>query len=411
MNWQTLQSATPHEVWRILAEHVRPGRAVSRPIEDAIGAVLAADVRARGPIPAFDRSIMDGYAVRLADFRDGHARLRCRDLARAGAAGAAAVEPGTCVQINTGAPIPVGAEAVVIIENATSRADGFVELADRPTAGQNIERRGGILSAGDCIAHAHTRVRAGTAAALVAGDIAEVSVFEQPEVCVVVTGDELVGAGDSLGPGQIRDSNSIALRELIREAGGRPTLLGRAPDEPDALRGMLERGLSAPLLCVSGGMSKGTHDLVPAALGELGVRWLVESLKLKPGKPTRIGVAPSGAWVIGLPGNPVSCCVCFLLFARALLDGLQGLPIRRPPHLRGVLDGAIAPAGGRDLYQPARWSADERGPRVHPLPWRGSGDPFGLAGATALLYLPAAPRGEAPPPTSEVEFLPLDAWR
>lgn len=185
---------------------------------------------------------------------------------------------------------------------------------------------------------------------------------------------------------------------------------GRCADEPASLRASLELGLSYDVMIVAGGMSKGTHDLVPSLLEELGVRWLVSSLNLKPGKPTRIGRAETGCWVLGLPGNPVSCAVCFLLFGRCLLQGLQGLGVRPPTHLPGVLADELGAVGERPMYQPGEWAVSPREEIVvTPGRWRGSGDPFGLVGANALIYRaaqsPPAQRGE------RVRFIPLEAPR
>jgi molybdopterin molybdotransferase len=260
------------------------------------------------------------------------------------------------------------------------------------------------------LVRAGTRIGPGAVAALVAGGIDRVTIFKRPAVALLSTGDEVVRAGRELKPGQIYDSNSVVLRELIGAAGGEAIGLGRCPDEPDRLKQAVAQGLEHDVLCIVGGMSKGTHDLVPAVLEELGVRWVVSGLNLKPGKPTRIGRAESGCWVVGLPGNPVSCAVCFLLFAHVILEGLQGLPVRRPPHLRGRTDADLPPNGARPMYQPAEWLVGaDGGVQVSPLLWRGSGDPFGLALANALIHrpanAPAAPRGQT------VDFVPFDRPR
>ncbi|RMF74471.1 MAG: hypothetical protein D6744_14465, partial [Planctomycetota bacterium] len=259
---------------------------------------------------------------------------------------------------------------------------------------------GAVLAAGGC------EVDAVTLAAIVSGSVGEVAVFRRPVAAVVSTGDELADADAPLHPGQIHDSNRLALTRLLADAGARCEPLGRAKDEPGALRAMLERGLSADVLCVVGGMSKGTHDYVPQTLEELGVEWLVTSLKLKPGKPTRIGRSPQGGWVLGLPGNPVSCAICFLLFGAAIVRGLTGRGAGRPVMLRGVAQSDLPENGERPMFHPARWSAAAHGEiLVRPHAWRGSGDPFVLAGANALIHrvahAAATPRGEA------VDFVPI----
>lgn len=410
MDFETLEAATPDQVWEALRRHVRAGRRRAVPTEEAIGCVLARDARSADDFPPFDRAVMDGYAVRVADFEKGKARLRNVGLVRAGAERLGPLEAGTCIQINTGAPVPPGADAVVMLENSREVGQGFVVFEEEPEVGQYIDRRASLIRADDLLVRAGTHINASTLAALAAGGTTSVEVFVRPRVAQLSTGDELVEQGRRLSEGQIHDSNSIALEEMIRQAGGETVVFGRCPDDPAALRASLELGLANDLLCIVGGMSKGTHDLVPGLLEELGVRWLVKGAWLEPGQPVRIGRAETGCWVVGLPGNPVSCAVCFLLFARGLLDGLQGLQVGKPPHVAASVEADLPANGERPMYQPAEWSAGRSGEmRVAPLVWRGSGDPFGMATANALIYraehAPAALRGET------VQFIPLDLPR
>ena len=407
MELETLEAATPEQVWEALRAHVQSGRTRELPIEETIGAVLAHEARSAHDFPPFDRAVMDGYALRVADFKQGKARLRNVGLVRAGAEELGSLEPGTCIRINTGAAIPPGADAVVMVEKTRENGEGYVEFDDNPEAGQHIDKQASLVRANDVLVSAGTRIGAGTLAALVAGGKTRVEVFSRPRVAQLSTGDELVEQGEELKEGQVYDSNSVALEELIRRSGGETVMFGRCPDEPMALRASLELGLANDLLCITGGLSKGTHDLVPGLLEELGVQWLVRGTRLKPGKPGRIGRAETGCWVLGLPGNPVSCMVCFLLFGRALLDGLQGLPIERPPHAAGVLEAEMPGNGERPMYCPGKWCVGPDGDvRVSPLAWRGSGDPFGMSVANALVYrsadAPKAPKGQT------VHFVPLD---
>ena len=410
MSFETLEAATPDRIWEALRAQVQPGRVRTVPVEETIGCVLAHDARSTHDFPPFDRAVMDGYAVHTSDFQKGKARVRNVGLVRAGVERPAPLELGTCLRINTGAPMPPGADAVVLVEQSRETDDGLVELNDDPEAGQYTNRRASMRRADELLVRAGTRINAGTLAALVAGGISRVDVFSRPRVAQLSTGSELVERGKQLQGGQIHDSNSIALEELIRQAGGETMMFGRCPDDPSALRASLELGLANDLLCVTGGLSKGTHDLVPGLLEGLGVRWLVIGARVKPGKPLRIGRSDAGCWVVGLPGNPVSCAVCFLLFARVVLEGLQGLPVGRPPHVAGSLEADLPANGERPMYQPAEWSVGSSGEiRVSPLIWRGSGDPFGMAIANALVYrtadAPAAPRGET------AYFIPLDLPR
>jgi molybdopterin molybdotransferase len=405
-----LDFAAAPAVWERLRQTVEPLAPRSIPALQATGCVLAQDLRSPRPFPPFDRAVMDGFAVRSADFAGGTARLLCRGLVQAGSARAVTICPGDCIRINTGGPLPAGADAVVMVEKSSPLPNDFIELHDNPRPEQNIERAGGILPASGLVASAGEPVGPGVLAALVAAGVQSVSCFPRPRVALLATGDEIAPNDAALADGQIYDSNSVTLSGLIESAGGRPRSLGRCPDEANPLQERLRDGLRDDLLIITGGMSQGTHDLVPATLEALDIRWLVTSLDLKPGKPTRIGRSPSGVWVVGLPGNPVSCAVCFLLFARAILHGLQGLPVAAPPHLDGVSIADLPANGPRPMYHPARWSADADGRSLlEPRTWRGSGDPFGLAGANALIF-----RDRSVPPAragTPVRFVPFELPR
>lgn len=424
MNDTPLRFATAEDVWRLLQARVRPGRTETLRAIDALGRVLAADVQHALDYPPFDRAIMDGYAVRCADFETRAAgsgngvRLRVVGLQRAGGGAAPVVASGTCVQINTGAAVPAGADAIVMVEKSSPVGADVVELLDHPKPGQHIERRAGLGRRGERLVAAPARITPGVLSAIAAAGLREVCVYAAPRVALLTTGDELLLSSDDArvangpsnaerqGADQIPESNSIVLRRLIEACGGRTACVWHAPDQLDALRAALADGLKCDVLCITGGMSKGSHDLVPPALESLGVQWLVTSLNLKPGKPTRIGRGPAGTWVVGLPGNPVSCVVCFWLFARPILSGLQGLPAGRPIHCTAILAQPLPATGERPMFMPARWFADADGAaRASPQPWRGSGDPFGLAQANALVYRPA--RAPAAVAGASVSVFPL----
>ncbi len=422
-----LSFATAEQVWALLNQEVRPLRETTCTLGNSAGRVLAADVKSVDEFPPFDRSVMDGFAVRAADLGADATTLPCVGLSRAGEPLNGSLPFGFCAQINTGAVIPNGADAVIQVEHTRwvegpgitpadpSRPIGRVELCGSVTVGVNIERRGSISHAGSTIVNARRRISAGELAAIAAAGVSSVRVFQQPYVALLTTGDELVDpvsidAGSPAPLGQIIDSNRLLLTAATAQFGGKIEVVDRCADDASNLTQQLQRGLQCDVLVVAGGMSKGSHDLVPAALERLGVEWLVTSLNLKPGKPTRIGRTPTGAWVVGLPGNPVSCGVCFHLFVRPILEGLQGLPAGAPPLLAAELLAPLKAAGPRPMYHPARWTVSDEGRAgVAPLNWRGSGDPFGLAGANALLARgaddPARAAGEI------VRILPLSTAR
>lgn len=406
MNGESLKAATAEQAWEVLARLVAPGPTLDVHADHAFGAVLAADVVAACDYPPFDRACVDGFAVRSRDLRPGRLTLRSSGLTRAGDVAAEELAEGVCRKINTGAPLPPGADACVMIEDTQAGEGAQVIFTRPPKPGENCERQAGLLRKGDLLLKRGTRIDGGAAAALFSAGVEQVRISKRPRVAVLSTGDEIVAAGRPLRPGQIVDSNSVALGQAIRETGADFIGVGRCGDEREALRNALKNGLENDLLCVVGGMSKGTHDYVPGLLEQLGVHWVVEGLNLKPGRPTRIGRAPRGGWVLGLPGNPVSCAVCFLLFGRFILEGLMGLPPKPPPRLSGKLDERMPANGARPMFQPAEWRAGADGEvRVRPIPWRGSGDPFGLAAANALIYRPAEVR--AADTGHSVAFVPL----
>jgi molybdopterin molybdotransferase len=337
-------------------------------------------------------------------------RLRNAGRAQARPSGSGTLEPETCLQIRAGTTIPSGADAVVPLEQARDGGEGFVEFAGPLKVGQYIERRSALVTADSLLARAGTRINALMLASLIAGGAKRVTVFARPRVAQLTTSDEPAAPGRDLKDGQVHDGNSLALEELIRQAGGETVMFGRCPEEPAALRASLELGLANDVLCLTGCLSQALHDPLPGLLEELGVCWLIRGARLRPGKTLRIGQTETGCWVAALPGNPVGCAACFLLFARELLVGLQGLEVRQPPHLYGVLKADLPANDAQATYQPAEWSAGpEDAVQVSPLAWRGPGDPFAMATANALIHrpagAPAASGGESVP------FVPFDLPR
>lgn len=389
-----LTNATAESVWDELPRHIRGGSTERVASGEARGRVLAEDVALAFDFPPFDRAAMDGYAVRVEDCHGPESTLPSMGLVRAGEPMPRALQPGHCARINTGAPIPDGADAVIIVEDSSELPAGHVCLRSAPKAGQNVERQGAVARRGERLLSRGLRLDAGAVAALAAAGVDSIDVFRRPVVGLLATGDELVDLGSPRGAAELFDSNSAGLSAML----GHCRSLGRASDDIAALTARLDRGIAeCHVLCITGGMSRGTHDLVPQALASLGVRWVVCGLNMKPGKPARLGLAPNGAWVLGLPGNPVSCLVCFALFGRMIVDGLEGLPPVPPPRLRCRLSTGMPSNGARPMFQPACWSVDGEGVAcVRPLRWRGSGDPFGLATANALIQRPAGATPAAP---------------
>jgi len=356
------------------------------PLEDALGRTLAEDVRADRDAPASDRSAMDGFAVRAHDLARPGATLPIAGEIRAGGDGTAMrVEPGTCVRITTGAIVPEGADAVVMLEHAVE-ADGAARFEGAAEAGQHIRRRGEDCRAGDVVAERGSTVRSAEVAALAAVGRVSVPVVRTPRVAVLSTGDEVVEIDRTPQPHQVRNSNAAMLVALLREEGIPAAYLGIAGDDLAGLEARLERGLSHDVLVVTGGVSVGAYDLVGTALTRRGATVLFHKVAMRPGKPI-LAARCGGALVLGLPGNPVSAFTAFHVFAAPALGKLAGRPDPVRPLLRVKLARPLARRPGRLSYALATLDADLS--CVAPVASASSGDLFALARANAFVVVEA----------------------
>lgn len=357
------------------------------PLADAAGRVLAEDVLCDRDYPPFDKSLMDGYAVRSADARAG-AVLRIAGEIAAGQRPTRRLQAGQAIAIMTGAPLPPNADAVVPVELA-QRNGTSITVRDAVTTGQYVMRRGGDRAAGTRVLSRGTVIGATQLAVLATVGVCRPPVFARPTVKLLATGDEIVSVRSRPGPYKIRNANSVMLAGLLRSLGC--DLIGEVvvPDDRKRLRSALSRAAVADLVVVTGGMSMGQYDFVPGLLVELGFDLKITKLRIKPGKPFVFGLRTDGKVAIGLPGNPVSAYVCALRLAGRLIRRMQGLP----PDLRCItapLADPLPANGPREFYQPAVWD----GTSVRPLKWKGSADVFTLSVADALIVRPEndAPR-------------------
>lgn len=367
------------------------------PLSMARGCCLAEDVSADRDSPPFDRSVVDGFAVRAADLGNGRAPLSIGEELYAGTTPSRPLAPGEAALIMTGAPLPKGADAVVMVERteregAQVRFDNSVVLP-----GQNVMPQGREMKAGDLVLGRGERLTPTRLGVLASVGRSAVQVVPVPRVAVVPTGDELVEPDQVPGPGQIRNSNAVVLEGLVSQAGAIPLLSPIAPDEPEALGEILEEGLASDVLLITGGVSAGQRDLVPGALARLGVTRVFHKVRLKPGKPLWFGVGPKrgdrpGTLVFGLPGNPVSGVVGFLLFVRPALDALAGRPIETLNLTPYPLAGSFVHKGERPTFQPVRWVDGA----LEPLNWGGSADLLTVARAHGFAHFPAGDRTYAP---------------
>ena len=388
---------------RILAG-VEPLPAETVSVEAALGRVLAADMAARRTQPWTAVSAMDGYAVRAADLAAAPpVTLRQVGYVPAGRAFDRPLVPGECVRLFTGAPLPAGADTVVIQEDTEARGD-HVLIKAVPAPGRHVRPAGLDFATGDVLLRAGRRLTARDVGLAAAMNLPWLPVHRRPRVAILATGDEIALPGDPVGANQIVSANSFALAALVRTEGGVAVNLGIAKDNRDSLARMVAGAAGADLLLTSGGASVGDHDLVREILGDGGRAVDFWKIAMRPGKPLmhgRVGTTP----MLGLPGNPVSALVCAILFARPVLRALQGLPPAEPRCIASL--GCRLPANdGRQDYLRSRLDRDSAGAlRATPFETQDSSMLSMLAASDCLVVRPAL----APPADigAEVEILPL----
>jgi molybdopterin molybdotransferase len=355
-------------------------------LDDALGRVLAQDVRAAGDVPAFPSSAMDGYAVIAGP---AARRLAIVGESRAGAPWTRPVGEGQAVRISTGAAVPAGATAVIPQEHVTAQEE-LIETGAATADGENVRRPGEDMRAETTVLTAGTTLGPIELGAAAAAGVGSVVVARRPRVTILCTGDELRAPGEPLGPGEIHNSNAPMLTGLATRAGAVPAAAQRLPDDLAAT----EAGIAAALersdvVIISGGVSVGPHDHVKPALEALGVQELFWSVSLQPGKPTWFGALPDGRLVFGLPGNPVSAVVTFSLFVAPALAALQGAPVPRPPRADAVLGADLPRNAQREQAVRVRLEPDGAAVLAFPTGAQGSHILTSLLGADALAMIPA----------------------
>jgi len=371
------------EAATLVLDHTRVLEVERVTLEESAGRVLAEDLIAPSALPAFPSSAVDGYAVRSSDA--GHT-LRVVGESAAGRPFAGPVAPGTAARVLTGGVVPEGADCVVMVEDV--QVDGEVVTVPSPLrAGTNYHKVGDDVRAGERVLSAGTQLGAAEIGIAAAIGQAMLPVSRRPRVALMSTGDELVEVGKSPGPGQIPDSNRWALLAALREAGADVTLLGIAPDEPDALRKLVVDALeTADVLVTSGGVSVGTHDLVKPLLESLGTVH-VGRVKLKPGKPFTFATLPGGKLAFGLPGFPVSSLVTFEVFVRPALRKLQGFAHVQRPVLPVRLGYDARATADRTEYQRVTLRRDGTELVAETTGSQSSSRLLSLAGAHALVRI------------------------
>ena len=354
-------------------------------VGDALGYVLAQEVKTDREYPPFNRATRDGYAVFAADAKAG-ATLKCTGEIKAGDRVTKELWAETCVQIMKGAAVPSGADAVVMIEH-TKRDGEQVRFERDAETGQNFVPRGSEARAGQTLLTPGMRLGYAELALAAQVGAAELKCGARPRVAILSTGDEIVPVDNIPGRFQIRNSNSVSLAAQVRLAGGKPILLGNAMDREDDLSSKIRRGLQEDLLVLSGGVSMGKYDLVEKVLKEAGAEFFFDAVAIRPGKPAVFGKCGE-KFVFGLPGNPVSTMVTFELFVAPAVDLLSGAEARPLPIFEARLGEALDEKPGVTHFLPARMEGQGSEREVKALKWQGSGDVSALGRANCFLVVP-----------------------
>ena len=361
---------------------------------DAVSLVLAEDLLADRDFPPFPRATRDGYAVLATDLRSVPVQLRRVGSIKAGASvedSVVSVLPGDCVEIMTGAPVPTGADAVVMVEYTQAIGDKvIVNRGVKP--GENVVAAGAEARCGDVMVRRGTRVHHAVVAIAAAVGRPALAVHRRPRVAVLATGDELVDINLPPGPNEIRNSNTYSLAAQINEAGGDAALLPVARDEADELALLLGKGLNADLLLLTGGVSMGKYDLVEEVLASLGAEFFFTGVAIQPGKPLVFGQVKADGQTtpfFGLPGNPVSTMVTFQLFVRPVLDALGGSKPEPLPFAQAKLKEPFTTKTGLTRFLPAHLGGTHQDPEVELVRWQGSGDLMAASKANCYIVVPA----------------------
>jgi molybdopterin molybdotransferase len=385
------------------AKTLRPRGRELLSLVNAVGRVLAEPIHADRNIPPFPRATRDGYALKSPDVHSVPSHLEVVGEVRAGAAieGLPPLSTGQAIAIMTGAPVPEGADAVLMIEH-TSRDGNRIEITKSVFEGENIVPAGAEGRKGDLLLQAGKRLDyAGIAVAAAVGR-SRVLVDAKPKVAVLSTGDEVVDIDVPPAPYQIRNSNSYSLAAQIQAAGGEPLILPIAPDEPERLRELLAEAFDCDLVLIAGGVSMGKYDLVEQELAGLQAEFFFTGAQIQPGKPVVFGRVPCGAdipvrqnsvnykYFFGLPGNPVSTMVTFEIFARTCVEALAGLTPEPLRFLHAKLKSRIQTKTGLKRFLPAQLSGEFENAEVELTRWQGSGDIGSVARSNCYLVIPPA---------------------
>jgi molybdopterin molybdotransferase len=368
----------------------------------AAGRVLAEPIAADRDIPPFARATRDGYAVRAADLVKLPTRLRVVGEIKAGPNQVSSpMNSGEAYSIMTGAPVPPGADSVVMVEY-TSQQNDSVEIMRSVSPGENVVPQAAEAKRASLLLAPGTRLNEADIALAASVGKSKLQVFVRPRVAVLTTGDEIVAIDSTPGPAQIRNSNTYSLAVQIQQAGAEPVLLPIAPDERTRLRQLIEAGLRADLLIMTGGVSMGRYDLVEQVLADLQAEFFFTGAKIQPGKPVVFGrvstcgagthareaLAPASKYFFGLPGNPVSTMVTFELFVKPMLEALSGMSPHPLKFTHARLKSEIRTKSGLTRFLPAVLSGEFGDSHAELVPWQGSGDIAARSRSNCYIVVP-----------------------
>jgi len=383
---------TPAEADQLIGQHLQCLPIESLPLAQCAGAVLRENIYAERDQPPYDRVAMDGVALDSHAVSAGRRSFRIQATQAAGDAPLTLDAPADCIEVMTGAVLPVGCDSVVPIEKlAIELGHAALALHAQVEPWQNVHRRGSDTRQGALLLSAGQRLRAPEIAIAASAGMARIRVASQPMLAVISTGNELVEPGEPVLAHQVRRSNAYAVVSALRAHGFQRVADDHIRDDAEELRERLHFHLEThDVLVLSGGVSMGRFDLVPQVLGELGVRTIFHKVAQRPGKPLWFGVAPSGAAVFGLPGNPVSTLVCLTRFVLPALRGSLGQSPQ--PAQRMALAAPVTVTPPLTHFLPVRLEQDDWGREwAVPAPTNGSGDFTGLAGTEGFVELPPGP--------------------
>lgn len=395
------------EARRLVLERVAPLEAEPVAVAEALGRVLAERVTSADPVPGFANSAMDGYAVRAADTAaadgDRPARMSVVDESRAGHPARRSLAAGEAIAISTGAMLPGGADAVVRVEDTDAGAEQ-VEIRVEVEPGRDIRRAGEDIELGEVVLAPGTEIGPAEAGVLVSVGRGEVACARRPRLSLLTTGDELQEPGEPLRPGAIRNSNAYSVAGLAERSGALLEAVEIVPDDRETTETALARALSGEIAVISGGVSVGPHDHVRPALATLGAEEVFWGVALRPGKPTWFGIRDR-TLIFGLPGNPVSAMVTFLLFVRPAIRAMLGVAGEEARRTTAILDQEYPKQPGRAHLVRCRLELREDGWHARPTKEQGSHVLTSMLGADALAIIPTAAGGVAAGERVEIELL------